>query len=87
MLLTAIRNIMRPLESEIRLFNGLSFIQTIRIKESAMLEQRNNISSTLLSPNTYYFGRNNHARIIDMLTDECDIGFFQQKSFEPQALT
>lgn len=87
MLLTAIRNIMRPLESEIRLFNGLSFIQTIRVKESAMLEQRNNILSTLLNRSIYCFGRDNYALIFDMLTSECDIGFFQQKIIKPPALT
>ena len=84
MLLSAIRNIMRPLESEIRLFNGLSFIQTRKVKESAMLEQRNNISSTLLNRSINDFGHDNYARIYDMLTGECDIGFFQQKILNRQ---
>ena len=87
MLLTTIGDIKRPLESEIRLFNGLSFIQIIRIKESAMLEQRNNISSTLLNRSINDFGHDNYARIYDMLTGECDIGFFQRQSFDPLALT
>ena len=62
-------------------------IQTIRIKESAMLEQRNNILSTLLNRSIYCFGRDNYALIFDMLTSECDIGFFQQKIIKPPALT
>lgn len=78
---------MRPLESEKGLFNGLSFIQTIRIKESSMLEQRNDILSTLPNWSINDFGRDNYARIFDMFTGECDIGFFQRQSFEPPALT
>lgn len=87
MLLIVIKNIMRPLESKKGLFNGLSFIQTIRIKESSMLEQRNDILSTLPNWSINYFGRDNYARIFDMITGECDIGFFQRQSFEPPALT
>lgn len=49
-----------------------------------MLEQRNNILSTLLNRSIYCFGRDNYARIFDMLTSECDIGFFQQKILNRQ---
>ena len=52
-----------------------------------MLEQRNNILSTLLNRSIYCFGRDNYALIFDMLTSECDIGFFQQKIIKPPALT
>ena len=82
-----IGEIKRPLESEIRLFNGLSFIHTIRIKESAMLEKRNELLSTLPNRSINDFGRGNYARIFDVFTGECDIGFFQRQSFEPPALT
>ena len=49
-----------------------------------MLEQRNNILSMLLNRSIYCFGRDNYARIFDMLTSECDIGFFQQKILKRQ---
>ncbi|MBR5037738.1 MAG: hypothetical protein IKX65_03330 [Prevotella sp.] len=52
-----------------------------------MLEQRNNILSTRPNRSINDFGRDNYARIFDMLTGECDIGFFQRQSFEPPALT
>ncbi len=52
-----------------------------------MLEQRNDILSTLPNWSINYFGRDNYARIFDMITGECDIGFFQRQSFEPPALT
>lgn len=54
------------------------------IYESAMLEQRNYISSTLLSRSISDFGHDNYARIVDMLTGNCDIGFFQRHPFESQ---
>lgn len=52
-----------------------------------MLEQRNFIPSTLLIWSINDFGRDNYARIFDLLTGECDIGFFQQKSLGLLALT